>query len=86
MLIFNPCVSFSFESDKRPIFAFRNCNMTVFCISGAQTKMSSSEVNSAVEVSDTANQIKKKINKYAFSGKLALDIFHFYSAVIDIRY
>ena len=48
--------------------------------------MSSSEVNSAVEVSDTANQIKKKINKYAFSGKLALDIFHFYSTVINIKY
>ncbi|XP_063682480.1 tryptophan--tRNA ligase, cytoplasmic-like [Bolinopsis microptera] len=37
-------------------------------LQGAQTKMSSSEVNSAVEVCDTANQIKKKINKYAFSG------------------
>lgn len=37
-------------------------------LQGAKTKMSSSEVNSAVEVKDTANQIKKKINKYAFSG------------------
>ena len=41
-------------------------------IPGAQTKMSSSEVNSAVEVCDTANQIKKKINKYAFSGLLLI--------------
>jgi len=37
-------------------------------LQGAQTKMSSSDVNSAVEVCDTPNQIKKKINKYAFSG------------------
>lgn len=30
--------------------------------------MSSSEPNSAIFMSDTAKQIKTKINKYAFSG------------------
>ena len=37
-------------------------------LQGAQTKMSASDANTAIYVSDTANQIKKKINKYAFSG------------------
>ena len=46
---------------------------TLYCkflpaLQGAQTKMSSSDSNSCVFVSDTPNQIKKKINKYAFSG------------------
>jgi len=30
--------------------------------------MSSSDPNSGILLSDTANDIKKKINKYAFSG------------------
>jgi len=37
-------------------------------LQGAQTKMSSSDTQSAVTLADTPNQIKKKINKYAFSG------------------
>lgn len=37
-------------------------------LQGAQTKMSASDENSAIFLTDTANQIKKKINKYAFSG------------------
>jgi tryptophanyl-tRNA synthetase len=37
-------------------------------LQGAQTKMSASDANSAIFLTDTANQIKKKINKYAFSG------------------
>ncbi|CAJ0946615.1 unnamed protein product, partial [Mesorhabditis belari] len=37
-------------------------------LQGAQTKMSSSDPNSCIFISDTANQIKNKINKYAFSG------------------
>jgi len=37
-------------------------------LQGAQTKMSASEENSAIFLTDTAAQIKKKINKYAFSG------------------
>lgn len=37
-------------------------------LQGAQTKMSGSDVNSAVYLTDTTKQIKDKINKYAFSG------------------
>ncbi|CAJ0573091.1 unnamed protein product, partial [Mesorhabditis spiculigera] len=37
-------------------------------LQGAQTKMSSSDPNSCIFISDTPNQIKNKINKYAFSG------------------
>lgn len=35
---------------------------------GKQTKMSSSVINSAIYLDDTPKQIKKKINKFAFSG------------------
>lgn len=37
-------------------------------LQGAKTKMSSSDPNSTIFVSDTAKQIKNKINKHAFSG------------------
>ncbi|KAJ6220687.1 hypothetical protein RDWZM_006499 [Blomia tropicalis] len=37
-------------------------------LAGAQTKMSASDPNNSVYVTDTANQIKNKINKYAYSG------------------
>ena len=37
-------------------------------LQGLRTKMSSSSVNSVIQLTDTANQIKKKINKHAFSG------------------
>lgn len=37
-------------------------------LQGAKTKMSSSEQNSAIFLTDTPKQIKNKINKYAFSG------------------
>ncbi|KAL0219029.1 hypothetical protein P9112_004682 [Eukaryota sp. TZLM1-RC] len=37
-------------------------------LQGSQSKMSGSDGNSAVFLTDTANQIKKKINKFAFSG------------------
>ncbi|KFM60278.1 Tryptophan--tRNA ligase, cytoplasmic, partial [Stegodyphus mimosarum] len=37
-------------------------------LQGAQTKMSASDPNSSVFLTDTPNQIKNKINKYAFSG------------------
>uniref|UniRef100_A0A7S3G7I8 Tryptophan--tRNA ligase, cytoplasmic n=1 Tax=Palpitomonas bilix TaxID=652834 RepID=A0A7S3G7I8_9EUKA len=37
-------------------------------LQGLNTKMSASSSSSAIYVTDTANQIKKKINKYAFSG------------------
>lgn len=35
---------------------------------GASSKMSASDMTSSIYLTDTANQIKKKINKYAFSG------------------
>eukprot|EP00092_Neocalanus_flemingeri_P008106 GFUD01008746.1.p1 GENE.GFUD01008746.1~~GFUD01008746.1.p1 ORF type:complete len:405 (-),score=93.84 GFUD01008746.1:50-1264(-) len=37
-------------------------------LQGAKTKMSASDPNSSIFLSDTADQIKNKINKYAFSG------------------
>uniref|UniRef100_T1JAW5 Tryptophan--tRNA ligase, cytoplasmic n=1 Tax=Strigamia maritima TaxID=126957 RepID=T1JAW5_STRMM len=37
-------------------------------LQGAQTKMSASEPNSSIFLTDTAAQIKNKINKHAFSG------------------
>lgn len=37
-------------------------------LSGPGSKMSASSENSSIYVTDTAGQIKKKINKYAFSG------------------
>ncbi|XP_023298457.2 tryptophan--tRNA ligase, cytoplasmic-like [Lucilia cuprina] len=37
-------------------------------LQGAKSKMSASEENSAVFLTDTPKQIKNKINKYAFSG------------------
>lgn len=37
-------------------------------LQGDNTKMSSSAVESAIFLDDTANKIKKKINKFAFSG------------------
>ncbi|OJJ38733.1 hypothetical protein ASPWEDRAFT_36423 [Aspergillus wentii DTO 134E9] len=37
-------------------------------LQGAGGKMSASDANSAIFMSDTPNQIKNKINKYAFSG------------------
>lgn len=37
-------------------------------LQGAQTKMSASDANSSIFLTDTPKQIKTKINKYAFSG------------------
>uniref|UniRef100_A0A1B0AJV7 Tryptophan--tRNA ligase, cytoplasmic n=1 Tax=Glossina pallidipes TaxID=7398 RepID=A0A1B0AJV7_GLOPL len=37
-------------------------------LQGAKSKMSGSEQNSAIFLTDTSKQIKNKINKYAFSG------------------
>ncbi|XP_071453786.1 tryptophan--tRNA ligase, cytoplasmic [Hetaerina americana] len=37
-------------------------------LQGAQTKMSASDQNSSIFLTDTPKQIKNKINKYAFSG------------------
>ncbi|XP_071962099.1 tryptophan--tRNA ligase, cytoplasmic-like [Antedon mediterranea] len=40
-------------------------------LQGAKTKMSASDANSSIFLTDTKNQIKNKINKYAFSGGCA---------------
>lgn len=37
-------------------------------LQGAKTKMSASEPNSTIFLTDTPKQIKNKVNKYAFSG------------------
>lgn len=37
-------------------------------LQGAQTKMSASNPNSSIFLTDTEKQIKNKVNKYAFSG------------------
>merc|ERR1719187_3243926 len=37
-------------------------------LQGAQTKMSASDANSSIFLTDTPKEIKTKINKYAFSG------------------
>ena len=37
-------------------------------LQGSQTKMSASDVNSSIYMSDTANQIKNKVNRHGFSG------------------
>ena len=37
-------------------------------LQGAKSKMSSSDVNSSIFLTDTPKQIKDKINKHAFSG------------------
>jgi tryptophanyl-tRNA synthetase len=37
-------------------------------VQGETGKMSASDPNSAIFVTDTPKQIQKKINKYAFSG------------------
>ncbi|KAL2098688.1 hypothetical protein ACEWY4_005168 [Coilia grayii] len=37
-------------------------------LQGAQTKMSASDANSSIFLTDTPKQIKTKVNKYAFSG------------------
>ncbi|XP_054165407.1 tryptophan--tRNA ligase, cytoplasmic-like [Oppia nitens] len=37
-------------------------------LTGAQTKMSASDPNNSIFLTDSANQIKNKINRYAFSG------------------
>jgi tryptophanyl-tRNA synthetase len=37
-------------------------------LQGFDTKMSSSDLNSAIFLTDTPKQIKDKINKHAFSG------------------
>ncbi|CAH1765465.1 15001_t:CDS:10, partial [Entrophospora sp. SA101] len=58
-------------------------------LQGSQTKMSASDNNSAIFMTDTPNQIKSKINKCAFSGggdTLELHKLHGGNPDIDVAY
>ncbi|XP_068156888.1 tryptophan--tRNA ligase, cytoplasmic [Drosophila tropicalis] len=63
---------FRMTRDVAPRLGFPKCALlhsTFFpALQGAKTKMSASDQNSAVFLTDTPKQIKNKINKYAFSG------------------
>jgi len=63
---------FRMTRDVAPVLKFKKpalLHSTFFpALQGAQTKMSASDANSSIFLSDTPKQIKNKINKYAFSG------------------
>merc|ERR1712029_1299819 len=63
---------FRMTRDVAPTLKFKKpalLHSTFFpALQGAQTKMSASDANSSIFLSDTPKQIKTKINKYAFSG------------------
>nr|XP_040567866.1 tryptophan--tRNA ligase, cytoplasmic-like isoform X1 [Lepeophtheirus salmonis] len=63
---------FRMTRDVAPRIKFRKpalLHSTFFpALQGAQTKMSASDPNSSIFLTDTPKQIKNKINKYAFSG------------------
>jgi tryptophanyl-tRNA synthetase len=63
---------FRMTRDVAPVLKFKKpalLHSTFFpALQGAQTKMSASDENSSIFLSDTPKQIKNKINKYAFSG------------------
>jgi len=63
---------FRMTRDVAPVLKFKKpalLHSTFFpSLQGAQTKMSASDANSSIFLSDTPKQIKNKINKYAFSG------------------
>lgn len=50
---------------KKPSLIF---SKFIPALQGAKTKMSASDPCSSIYLDDTPNQIKNKINKYAFSG------------------
>ena len=43
-------------------------SILILFLQGAQTKMSASDDNSSIFLTDTPKQVKNKINKHAFSG------------------
>lgn len=63
---------FRMTRDVAPRLGFPKCALmhSAFfpSLQGAKSKMSASEQNSTITLTDTAKQIKNKINKYAFSG------------------
>ena len=58
--------------DVAPVLKFRKCALLhstfIPALQGAQTKMSASDANTSIYLTDTPKQIKNKVNKYAFSG------------------
>ena len=63
---------FRMTRDVAPVLKFKKpalLHSTFFpALQGAQTKMSASDANSSIFLTDTGKQIKNKINKHAFSG------------------
>lgn len=63
---------FRMTRDVAPSLKFRKPALLhstfIPALQGAQTKMSASDENTSIYVSDTPKQIKNKINKYAYSG------------------
>ncbi|TRY71769.1 hypothetical protein TCAL_04770 [Tigriopus californicus] len=63
---------FRMTRDVAPTLKFRKPALLhstfIPALQGAQTKMSASDENTSIYVSDTPKQIKNKINKYAYSG------------------
>lgn len=63
---------FRMTRDVAPRLGFKKCALihsSFFpSLQGAKSKMSASDTNSAIYLTDTSKQIKNKINKYAFSG------------------
>ena len=63
---------FRMTRDVAPVLKFKKpalLHSSFFpALQGAQTKMSASDANSSIFLTDTPKQIKNKINKYAFSG------------------
>merc|ERR1719168_122183 len=63
---------FRMTRDVAPVLKFKKpalLHSTFFpALQGAQTKMSASDANSSIFLTDTPKQIKNKVNKYAFSG------------------
>ena len=55
-------------SRKEILFYLNNFSVFFPALQGAQTKMSASDATSSIFLTDSANEVKKKINKYAFSG------------------
>merc|ERR1712018_51490 len=63
---------FRMTRDVAPVLKFKKpalLHSTFFpALQGAKSKMSASDANSSIFLTDTPKQIKNKINKYAFSG------------------
>merc|ERR1719412_1474435 len=63
---------FRMTRDVAPVLKYKKpaliLSKFVPALQGAQTKMSASDPNSSIFLTDTPKQIKNKINKHAFSG------------------